>query len=98
MSARTTAEWLDVLSGYLPTAPICDVAQAFANPFVETVEMVRTVPHPAKADFRMLANPLKIDGRRLEQRVCSPLGGDNTAVLGTLREADPRRATETDAH
>jgi hypothetical protein len=43
--------------------------------------MVRSIPHPVKGDLRVLANPLKIDGARPEQRVCSPLGADNDAVL-----------------
>ena len=85
MSTKTTAEWLKILSGHLPTGPIYDVAQAFANPFVKTVGMVADTPHPAKPEFRMLSNPLKIDGKRLSQKVCSPLGGDNEAVLGPLQ-------------
>jgi crotonobetainyl-CoA:carnitine CoA-transferase CaiB-like acyl-CoA transferase len=84
MSRRTTAEWLQVLTGHLPVGPVYDVAQAVANPFVEAVGMVRTVPHPAKPDFRMLANPLKIDGERLQQTVCSALGADNEALLGPV--------------
>ncbi|MBO0764791.1 MAG: CoA transferase [Hyphomicrobiaceae bacterium] len=82
MSERTTAEWLQVLTGHLPVGPVYDVAQAVANPFVERIGMVGSVPHPAKRDFKMLANPLKIDGERLEQTVCSPLGADNEALLG----------------
>jgi crotonobetainyl-CoA:carnitine CoA-transferase CaiB-like acyl-CoA transferase len=82
MSLKTTAEWLEALSGHLPAAPIYDVAQAIANPFIAETDMVRTVPHPAKRDFKMLANPLKIDGVRPEQKVCSPLGADNAALLG----------------
>jgi crotonobetainyl-CoA:carnitine CoA-transferase CaiB-like acyl-CoA transferase len=82
MSQRTTAEWLEVLSGAAPVAPVYDVAQAFANPFLATTGMVHTMPHPARPDFKMLANPLKIDGERPEQQVCSPLGGDNEAILG----------------
>ena len=85
MSKKTTAEWLEVLSGHLPTAPIYDVAQAVANPFVATVDMVRPVPHPAKPDFKMFGNPLKIDGQRLQQTVCSPLGADNAAILGPVQ-------------
>jgi crotonobetainyl-CoA:carnitine CoA-transferase CaiB-like acyl-CoA transferase len=80
MSRKSTGEWLDILRGYLPAAPIYDVAQAIANPFVEAAGMVRHVPHPAKPDFKMLANPLKIDGQRLEQKVCSALGADNEAL------------------
>jgi crotonobetainyl-CoA:carnitine CoA-transferase CaiB-like acyl-CoA transferase len=85
MSKRTTAEWLEVLTGHIPVAPINDLAQAFANPFVETVGMVSTVPHPSQPGFKMLSNPLKIDGGRLEQTVCSPLGGDNEAILGSAQ-------------
>ncbi len=85
MSTKTTAEWLKILTGYLPAGPIYDVAQAFANPFVKTVGMVASTPHPAKPEFKMLSNPLKIDGKRLSQKVCSPLGGDNEAVLGPLQ-------------
>jgi crotonobetainyl-CoA:carnitine CoA-transferase CaiB-like acyl-CoA transferase len=88
---RTTQEWLEVLRGAVPVAPIYDVGQALANPFVATAGMVRTVPHPAKPDLKLLANPLKIDGARLEQAVCSPLGADNDAVLGGAR---PRSAAE----
>jgi crotonobetainyl-CoA:carnitine CoA-transferase CaiB-like acyl-CoA transferase len=83
MSQRTTAEWLDVLSGAAPVAPVYDVAQAFANPFLESTGMVQTMPHPALPDFKMLANPLKINGERPEQKVCSPLGADNAAILGS---------------
>ena len=81
-SAKTTDEWMALLTGVVPVGPVHDVARALANPFVETVGMVRTVPHPLKPDMKLLANPLKVDGRRPEQTVCSPLGADNDAVLG----------------
>jgi crotonobetainyl-CoA:carnitine CoA-transferase CaiB-like acyl-CoA transferase len=87
MSKRKTDEWLAVLTGALPVAPVFDVAQAVSNPFVQTVDMVRRVPHPANADFRLFANPLKIDGERPEQKVCSPLGADNDALLGKPTQA-----------
>jgi crotonobetainyl-CoA:carnitine CoA-transferase CaiB-like acyl-CoA transferase len=85
MGARTTGEWLEALNGLLPAAPVYDVAQAVANPFVAETGMVRNVPHPAKADLKLLANPLRIDGVRPEQKVCSPLGADNEALLGAER-------------
>lgn len=83
MSKRTSAEWLEILTGHIPIAPINDLGRAFANPFMETVGMVTTVPHPAKPDFKMLSNPLKIDGVRASQAVCSALGADNSALLGS---------------
>lgn len=81
-ATRPTADWLDRLTGHVPVAPVYDVAQAFANPLVAETGMVATVPHPANPAFRMLANPLRIDGERPAQRVCSALGADNAALLG----------------
>jgi crotonobetainyl-CoA:carnitine CoA-transferase CaiB-like acyl-CoA transferase len=86
-SAKTTDEWIALLTGVVPVGPVYDVARALANPFVETVGMVRQVPHPERADMRLLANPLKVDGARPQQKVCPPLGADTAAVLGELSPA-----------
>jgi crotonobetainyl-CoA:carnitine CoA-transferase CaiB-like acyl-CoA transferase len=82
-SARLTAEWLARLTGTVPVAPVHDVAQAFASPFVQELGMVRTVPHPAKPDFKALASPLKVNGKRPEQAACSALGADNETYVGS---------------
>src|SRR5207248_2417702 len=74
---QPTSYWLDKLVGVLPVAPVFDIQQALENPFLQTTEMIRQVPHPARANLRVLANPLKINGQRLDQAVCSPLGADN---------------------
>jgi crotonobetainyl-CoA:carnitine CoA-transferase CaiB-like acyl-CoA transferase len=84
LETRTTAEWLQVLAGALPVAPIYDVDEAFASPFMAETGMVRALPHPARPDFRVLANPLKIDGARLDQAVCPPLGADTDDIFGAL--------------
>jgi len=86
-SAKTTDEWIEIFRGIVPIGPVYDVARALANPFVETVGMVRNVPHPLLAQMKLLANPLKVDGRRPEQKVCSPLGADNDEVLGEVSPA-----------
>jgi crotonobetainyl-CoA:carnitine CoA-transferase CaiB-like acyl-CoA transferase len=74
--------WLDKLNGVLPVAPVLDVAQALDNPFLADTQMIRNVPHPAKPGLRALANPIKINGKRLDQSVCSPFGADNAAFVG----------------
>jgi len=79
---QPTRYWLDRLNGVLPVAPVLDVAQALDNPFLGDTQMIRNVPHPAKPGLRALANPIKINGRRLEQSVCSPFGADNAAFIG----------------
>jgi crotonobetainyl-CoA:carnitine CoA-transferase CaiB-like acyl-CoA transferase len=79
---QPTRYWLDKLNGILPIAPVLDVAQALDNPFLAETQMTGNVPHPAKPSLRALANPIKINGKRLEQSVCSSLGADNNALVG----------------
>ena len=79
---QPTRYWLDQLNGVLPVAPVLDVAQALDNPFLADTQMISNVPHPAKPGLRALANPIKINGKRLEQSVCSPFGADNAAFIG----------------
>jgi crotonobetainyl-CoA:carnitine CoA-transferase CaiB-like acyl-CoA transferase len=81
LSRAPTRHWLGKFEGRLPVAPVLDVASALDSEFVREVGMIRQVPHPAKPDFRVLTNPLKINGERLDVAVCSPLGADNGELL-----------------
>ncbi len=78
---RPTSDWLEAFKGRLPAAPVLDVATALESEFVAEADMIRTVPHPNRPDFRVLSNPLRIDGERLELRVCSALGADGEELL-----------------
>jgi crotonobetainyl-CoA:carnitine CoA-transferase CaiB-like acyl-CoA transferase len=83
--------WISRLAGVLPVAPVFDLEQALDSPFLRTTGMISHVPHPARPDMRVLANPIKIDGRRLSQQVCSAVGADNEAVLGITQPAAESR-------
>jgi crotonobetainyl-CoA:carnitine CoA-transferase CaiB-like acyl-CoA transferase len=76
----TTEHWLGVLTGKIPVAPVYDLAQALDAPFTRSTGLVRSIAHPARPQLRVLANPLKIDGARLEQRACASLGADNVLL------------------
>ena len=76
-----TAHWMTALAGVLPVAPVYDMEQALENPFLRATDMIRNVPHPARPDMRVLSNPIKINGKRLDQKVCSPVGADNASYL-----------------
>jgi len=80
----TTADWLKRLQGLLPAAPVYDLPQALDNPYLATIGMVQDVPHPMKANFRALSNPIKLDGQRLENRRAPALGEHSTEVLSAL--------------
>jgi crotonobetainyl-CoA:carnitine CoA-transferase CaiB-like acyl-CoA transferase len=81
LSRKPNAHWLAKLNGVLPIAPVLDLAQALENPFLHSTGMIRNTPHPARPDMRTLANPIKVNGQRLEQAACSPLGADNAEYL-----------------
>jgi crotonobetainyl-CoA:carnitine CoA-transferase CaiB-like acyl-CoA transferase len=87
--AQPTEAWLKALAGVLPVAPVFDVAQAMANPFMAEAGMLRKTPHPANPGLTMMASPIKVDGDRGPQAVCPPMGADNAEVLG---EAAPARS------
>jgi crotonobetainyl-CoA:carnitine CoA-transferase CaiB-like acyl-CoA transferase len=78
---RTTAEWLTKFNGVLPAAPVYRLDQALDSGFARATGMVASVPHAAKGELRVIANPIRVDGQRLSQAACSPLGADNEKYL-----------------
>jgi crotonobetainyl-CoA:carnitine CoA-transferase CaiB-like acyl-CoA transferase len=83
---KTMAEWVDQLGSKVPIGPVYDIRQALTNPFVEEIGMIASVPHPLKPDMRLLANPLRIDGERLQLVTGSSLGADNDMLLKAAAE------------
>ncbi|APV48578.1 CoA transferase [Betaproteobacteria bacterium GR16-43] len=79
---QTTDHWLKVLGGVLPVAPVNEMGKALENPFLHATKMISSVPHPERSDFRVLSNPIKINGQRLGQAVCSPMGADTEEIIG----------------
>jgi crotonobetainyl-CoA:carnitine CoA-transferase CaiB-like acyl-CoA transferase len=77
-----TVHWMKALAGVLPVAPVYDLEQALENPFLATIKMVNTIAHPARAKLRVLSNPIRINGERMEQSVCSPMGADTAKLVG----------------
>jgi crotonobetainyl-CoA:carnitine CoA-transferase CaiB-like acyl-CoA transferase len=78
---RTTAEWLALLSGVVPCAPVHRLDRALDSDFARETGMVSSVPHPAKGKLKVIANPIRVDGERLAQAACSALGADNEKYL-----------------
>ncbi|HEY7247034.1 MAG TPA: CoA transferase [Xanthobacteraceae bacterium] len=85
---QPTDHWLARLAGKIPIAPVYDLAQALDAPFTRRTGMLRSVAHPARPELRVLANPLKLDGVRPQQRACASLGADN-ALLPSPEAASP---------
>jgi crotonobetainyl-CoA:carnitine CoA-transferase CaiB-like acyl-CoA transferase len=60
---------------------VYDLPQALDNPFLREIGMLCDLPHPAKPDYRVLANPIKFDGERVPSRIAPRLGEQTDAVL-----------------
>ena len=88
LKRESTEFWLKKLNGVLPIAPVLDLAHALDSPFLKTTEMIRTISHPTKPKMRVLSNPIKINGERLEQAPCAAYGANTTAYLGEVRAAE----------
>jgi crotonobetainyl-CoA:carnitine CoA-transferase CaiB-like acyl-CoA transferase len=80
---RSSAEWMTALTGKLPIAPVLTMSRALDNPYAERVGMLQALPHPTDTGFRVLANPIKLDGQRLAGKGCAALGADNVRLLGS---------------
>jgi crotonobetainyl-CoA:carnitine CoA-transferase CaiB-like acyl-CoA transferase len=82
---RPTREWIEAFAGLLPVAPVFEMDEALNADFPRATGMIRNVPTSGRADFRVLGNPIKIDGQRPEQAAAPVLGADNDALLGSAR-------------
>lgn len=89
---RPTRDWIAAFAGLLPVAPVFEMDEALDADFPRRTGMIRNVPTADRADFRVLGNPIKIDGKRPEQVAAPTLGADNDALLGSTR---PVRAAAT---
>lgn len=87
-SGGTTRQWLARLQGLLPAAPVYDISQALDNPYAHATGMVRSLPHPARPDFRVLANPIKVGGERLPARIAPALGEHTDELLREVGYSD----------
>ena len=83
LSARTTADWLEVFGGAIPCAPVNDLAQALDNPYFRDRGGVQTVRHPDRADLKLLNSPIRL-GEPVPDRPAPKLGQDSEAVLEEL--------------
>ena len=78
---RKTAEWLELLKGQVPCAPVNTVEEALADPHVAESEMVLEVPHPEFGNVRQIGSPIKVSDSQVEARRAPGLGVDTDQVL-----------------
>ncbi|MBP1687423.1 MAG: CoA transferase [Deltaproteobacteria bacterium] len=84
LRTRTTEEWLGLLRGYVPCAPVYNVEEALEDEQVLAREMVITVDHPQFGPLRQVGCPIKMDGVRPRYTPASRLGADTDELLHEL--------------
>lgn len=83
LSAKTTAEWIEIFGGRVPAAPVHDVRAALENPFVTDGGRLRTVDHTG-GPIRLLAPSIRCPGEELPCLPAPAMGADTDAVLGEV--------------
>ncbi len=83
LSAKTTAEWLDVLQGQVPVAPVHDIASAMDAPFPTETERHLWVDHPSGRRVGSVGPPIRT-GAAPPGRPAPAMGADTDEVLAGL--------------
>jgi crotonobetainyl-CoA:carnitine CoA-transferase CaiB-like acyl-CoA transferase len=79
--ARTTAEWIALLRGQVPCAPVNTVAEALVDEQVAHRNMVVSVEHPRYGTLREVGCPIKIDDIEPRYAPGAAYGADTDAIL-----------------
>ena len=83
-AARSTAQWVGLLGGVVPCAPVRSVAEALADPHVVARGLLIDVEHPVYGRLRQVGTPIRMDGGREPPRRAPRLGEDTDDVLARL--------------
>lgn len=83
MMQRTTDDWLAVLDGSVPAAPVLNIQQALSNPFVINSDRVKQVDHDG-GSFRVLRGPVRCEDEDLAAVAAPTLGQQTDDILQEL--------------
>jgi crotonobetainyl-CoA:carnitine CoA-transferase CaiB-like acyl-CoA transferase len=78
--ARSTAEWLEELAGLIPAAPVLDMNEALAAPFISERGSIVTVESESGAQIRLIGSPFRTGDTRPNVSA-PPLGRHTDEIL-----------------
>jgi len=82
LKTRPRQEWLGRFeAAHVPCGAINDLAEAFADPQVQSRDMTVAMPHPLTEQLRLVASPLKLSATPVAYRRAPPLLGEHTREL-----------------
>jgi crotonobetainyl-CoA:carnitine CoA-transferase CaiB-like acyl-CoA transferase len=81
---RNTAEWLELLEGKVPVAPVSSIPQALRDPQVDALGLIVEYDHPVLGKIRQTGPPFKFSGYKPAFGPGSAMGDDTEDVLTRL--------------
>ena len=79
LQARTTSEWVEILNeAGVPSGPVNDIAQTFADPQVQHLHVATPVTHPVVGPIEIVRNATTLEGVPGEIRRPSPEPGEHS--------------------
>jgi crotonobetainyl-CoA:carnitine CoA-transferase CaiB-like acyl-CoA transferase len=82
--SRTTADWLTLLEGHVPCAPVKSVEEALRDDQVAAREMILEVEHPTFGTLREVGTAIRSPGDQRRLRPGPTLGADTEVTLRDL--------------
>jgi succinate--hydroxymethylglutarate CoA-transferase len=96
LSAKTTAEWLEVFAGTVPSAAINDVKQALDNPFVTDEGRIQEIALEGHGTYKYMAPAVRSGGAPAPANPAPKLGADTDDLLRDAGYDDARIAALRD--
>lgn len=90
---RTAAEWLELLRGKVPCAPVNSIRQALEDSQVSARQMILEVEHPVYGRIKEVASPIKM-GETPEPQPAPALGQHTDAILHGRLGYTPERIAD----
>ena len=91
---KPTDEWLRLLAGKVPCAPVNTVREALEDPQVAEDGMILEFPHPQLGQVRTVAGPIRISDSPATHRRAPGLGEHTEEVLRSCLDKTPEEIQE----
>ena len=96
LARRPAAEWLAALeAASVPCAPVRTLDEVFASP--EGSASIQTIDDPVRGSLRLVADPIRVDGRIPPARMPPPRLGEHTDDVRSELEGERARTLATRA-
>ena len=91
---RTTREWLSVLRGHVPCAPVNTLAEAMKELESLSENMIVETEHPVFGRVRQVASPIAFSGKIRKHRRAPALGEHTSEILRNCLEYSEKQIAE----